>query len=156
QMRPNLAPRHAAGDRSALPTPFSFVGGVPMGHVQLRQVLHRWTIEIARIMDPTCACGGGETSDSALPAELFVLQLNGYRHRLRDDVEDRRVLLSDAAQFFQLLSRHVRLDPDRYAHVLKAVAHAFGEPEEAVEIQVPLQAGLDFCQLDPACGRMVD
>src|SRR6266536_3964561 len=42
QMQPDLTTPTARKRRSAVAAPFSFVGGAPQGHGQLRQTLHRW------------------------------------------------------------------------------------------------------------------
>ena len=91
-----------------------------------------------------------------LSAAVLTLQVNGHGHGLGDDVEHRRVLLSSTAQLFQRLIRHVCLDSNGHLNILEAVSNAFGEPQEAVEVEVSFQAGLHFVELDPVHSRVVD
>jgi hypothetical protein len=51
-----------------------------------------------------------------------------------DDVEDRRALLGELAEFFQRLLRRIRLDPEGDPDLFIAVPDLVGEAQEAVQV----------------------
>jgi hypothetical protein len=83
------------------------------------------------------------------PGHPSALQRHGHRDGVADDVQHRRGLLHIIAQLDDLRGWGVGLDPVREADVLEARPRLVGEPQEALQVQVPLQPELQALDVDP-------